>query len=139
MTNSVWKKVGLALATAIALTQVASAAGVEYGLGKYEYEANCQVCHGSTGQGDGEFSQYLNVKPADLTVLTVNNDGVFPFLDVFQTVDGRAVVRGHGDPMPVWGNTFTEQIGESAGPYGSELLIRARIVSLVDYVQSLQR
>lgn len=109
-------------------------------LGADTFRVACAVCHGSSGQGDGEFASVLTVRPPDLTRLSAGNDGVFPYLRVFQTVDGRASVRAHGTSvMPIWGDTFTREIGETAGPFGSELLVRARIVALVDYVESLQR
>ncbi|MBN9310119.1 MAG: c-type cytochrome [Devosia sp.] len=109
-------------------------------LGADTYRVACAVCHGSSGQGDGEFASVLTVRPPDLTRLSARNDGVFPYLKVFQTIDGRASVKAHGTAiMPIWGDTFTREIGQAAGPFGSELLVRARIVALVDYVESLQR
>jgi mono/diheme cytochrome c family protein len=109
-------------------------------VGEEAFRVSCAVCHGSTGMGDGEFANVLTVRPSNLTTLSANNDGVFPYLEVFQTVDGRTTLRAHGTSlMPIWGDYFKRQIGESAGPYGGELLTRARIVALVDYVESLQK
>jgi mono/diheme cytochrome c family protein len=126
--------VGLAFASPGKAQDVTNAVGEE------AFRVSCAVCHGSTGQGDGEFADVLTVKPSDLTTLAASNDGVFPYLQVFQTVDGRATVRAHGTSvMPIWGDYFRRQIGETAGPYGGELLARARIVALVDFVESLQR
>lgn len=122
---------------------LASGTGVfaqENVVGADAYRTSCAVCHGSDGKGYGEFADVLTVKPSDLTVLAKNNDGVFPYLYVFQTVDGRAVIPAHGSRvMPIWGSSFTREIGESAGPFGAELLIRAKIVALADYVESLQQ
>lgn len=68
------------------------------------------------------------------------SDKKFPFLDVFMIVDGRTGVRGHGSTeMPIWGSVFQREAGESAGPYGAELMMRARLVALVDYIESLQK
>lgn len=107
-------------------------------VGEAAYNVACAVCHGSTGQGNGEFADVLAVKPPDLTKLSASNDGVFPYLKVFQTVDGRTTVRAHGSSvMPIWGDHFTRDV--DAGGYGAELLVRARIVALVDYVESLQQ
>jgi mono/diheme cytochrome c family protein len=104
-----------------------------------EYETACAVCHGISGRGDGNLVQFLNVKPTDLTKLSANNDGVFPFLKVFQIVDGRTLVSGHGErDMPVWGNRYQEEIGETYGPYGGERAVRARVLELVYYIQSIQ-
>jgi len=36
--------------------------------GKQLYMANCAVCHGNTGHGDGPGAAALNPKPLDLTV-----------------------------------------------------------------------
>lgn len=108
-------------------------------IGADAYTAACAVCHGSDGKGAGEFADVLTVAPPDLTVLKAQNDDVFPYLDVFQIVDGRTTLRAHGtSAMPIWGDTFKQQIGEYAGPFGSELLVRARIVALVDYIESIQ-
>ena len=108
-------------------------------VGKQVYSEACAVCHGANGHGDGEFAQYLNVKPSDLTVLAKNNHGVFPFLEVYHVVDGRTGVRGHGGgDMPIWGNVFSRELGETGSIYGSVLYTRAKVISVVDYVQSLQ-
>lgn len=108
-------------------------------LGKQLYGESCAVCHGLDGRGGGEFAQYLNVTPPSLVTLTKNNHGDYPYLQVFQVVDGRSGVRGHGpSDMPIWGNVFARDAGEIGGPYGAELLVRARVVALVDYIESLQ-
>ncbi|MBK8084179.1 MAG: cytochrome c [Devosia sp.] len=109
-------------------------------VGRSGFETACAVCHGASGQGDGEFADVLTVRPPDLTKLSAANDGEFPYLKVFQVVDGRTTMRAHGtSAMPIWGDYFTREIGGSAGQFGTELLVRARIVALVDYVQSLQK
>jgi len=78
-------------------------------------------------------------KPADLSLLEQNNDYVFPYLKVFQAIDGRAVIPDHGTrEMPVWGRRYIEDIGETYGPYGGEAAVRARVRDLVAYVRALQ-
>ena len=67
-------------ATSVAMPVVAQ----EMAASSHEFETACAVCHGTSGRGDGNLVQFLNVKPTDLTKLSANNDGVYPFLRVFQ-------------------------------------------------------
>ena len=115
----------------------------EVAAGKAEYEIACHACHGDKGKGDGPLAQYLTIKPADLSQLTKINHGTYPFLQIFQTIDGRAVVKAHGDgPMPIWGNRYTVASGvggvEPYKTYGAEPFVRARILELTYYIQTLQ-
>ncbi|MEZ5815523.1 MAG: cytochrome C [Hyphomicrobiaceae bacterium] len=104
-----------------------------------EYRISCQVCHGARGKGDGPMASSLKKKPIDLTQLENNNDYKFPFLKVFMTIDGRTMIPAHGTrEMPVWGRRYVEEIGDKYGPYGGEAAVRARVLELVYYVQSLQ-
>lgn len=104
-----------------------------------EYRISCEICHGRRGKGDGPMAANLARKPSDLTLLEQNNDYQFPFLKVFQHIDGRAMIPAHGTrEMPVWGRRYIEDIGETYGPYGGEAAVRARVSDLVHYVRSLQ-
>jgi len=95
----------------------------------------CASCHGPQAKGDGPMTSVLQVKPADLTAITKRNGGKFPSDIVFRTIDGRNPVKGHGgQSMPVWGNAFLRADG-GATPE----VIRARIDSLVHYIESIQQ
>lgn len=107
-------------------------------VGRNEYVVACAVCHGESAKGDGPFARLMNISVPSLTNLSAQNEGNFPFLEAFMTVDGRTQVEGHGAPMPVWGERFTAAVGEDYGPYGSELVVRGRILSLVTYLESVQ-
>ena len=72
-------------------------------------------------------------KPADLTQLTKNNDGQFPFWRMYRVIDGREEVKAHGPrTMPIWGVEL--QVVE-----GSELRATGRILELIYYLKSIQR
>lgn len=116
----------------------------EVAAGAAEYRIACFQCHGEAGKGDGPMSLLLTIKPADLTQLAKKNNGKFPFLDVFQTIDGRAVVKAHGEgPMPIWGDRYVAQSGaagvEPYKSYTAEPFVRARILELTYYIQSIQQ
>jgi mono/diheme cytochrome c family protein len=106
--------------------------------GEAEYMQACASCHGESGIGDGPLAELMTVPVPSLTTIAQQNDGVFPMLDVIQVIDGRSGVRGHGYPMPVWGDRFDAEVAESAGPYGSELVIRGRVLALATYLESIQ-
>ena len=120
------------------LLSASIAANAQDEAGKNEYMVACAVCHGESGMGDGPFARLMTIDVPSLTTLSAQNEGDFPFLKVFMTVDGRTQAEGHGAPMPVWGERFAEAVGDDAGPYGSELIIRGRILSLVNYIESIQ-
>lgn len=113
-------------------------------LGKAEYQANCMVCHGAKGKGDGSYAELLKTKLPDLTTLAKNNGGVFPYSRVYEVVDGRQEVKAHGSrEMPIWGQRYS-MAGATAAehyvdvPYDMEAFVRGRILALVDYIYRLQ-
>lgn len=124
-----------ALATILVIS--ADLAGAEE-TGRAEYMYNCAACHGETGLGDGPVARYINVETPDLTTLSRQNDGVFPLLQVIQVIDGRAGVGPHGTMMPIWGERFMASEIEDAGPYGAEVIVRGRILSLAHYLEAIQ-
>ena len=73
-------------------------------VGKLEYQASCASCHGADGKGTGPVAPSLTKKPADLTTLAKQNNGVFPFGRIYETIDGQIEVKSHGTrEMPVFG------------------------------------
>ncbi len=110
-------------------------------IGAEEYRISCQVCHGVEGRGDGPMTKVLTVKPSDLTQISKKNGGTFPLLKVMHIVDGRPLISAHGDgrSMPIWGARYKAEQGGKYGPYGGEMAVRARILELVFYIQSIQQ
>ncbi|MGS4947808.1 c-type cytochrome [Meridianimarinicoccus sp. RP-17] len=120
-----------------ALCLAASAAAADE-TGRQEYMNYCASCHGESGMGDGEIARYLNVDTPSLTTLSAQNDGVFPLLEVIHVIDGRSGLGPHGTMMPVWGARFKEAEVDEGGPYGAEVIVRGRILSLATYLESIQ-
>lgn len=83
--------------------------------GEVIYVRYCASCHGLSMKGDGAVASGLKNVPTDLTTLTVNNRGVFPYELVASIIDGRTTSRTHGTPdMPVWGEIFAVTTGTEA-------------------------
>lgn len=112
-------------------------------LGEAKYEADCAVCHGVTGKGDGPFAESLKEGAPSLAMLRSNNGGVFPFERVYALIDGRKEVRGHGTrEMPIWGDRYAAKSFKIHDPFigrwYAEQIIHTRIRALVEYIASLQ-
>lgn len=104
-------------------------------LGRLGYRIHCASCHGDSGRGDGPMAEYLKVPTTDLTRLAVSRKGSFPRTEVYDAIDGRREVRGHGPAsMPVWGATFQERGKDTP----QEQEVREKLLDLVAYVESIQ-
>ena len=127
-----------ALALVVGILVALNGAAFAEDAGKAEYVNSCAACHGETAAGDGPLAELMTVPVPPLTNLSAANDGVFPMLAVIHSIDGRQGTKGHGYPMPTWGKRFTQEI-ENAGPYGSEIIVRGRVLSLAYYLESIQK
>lgn len=143
--NRIRNSIICAVVAAFGIVGTAAAAGKEkVDLGKREYMNKCAVCHGQGGRGDGGAIDILKRTPADLTTLSKTNGGVFPVDRVYAVIDGREMVKGHGErDMPIWGNDYQrERVAADEyyfdSPYTMEMYVRARILALIDYLHRIQ-
>jgi mono/diheme cytochrome c family protein len=130
-----------ALALAAAGLAAAPAAAQDPAYAERIFQERCAACHGAEARGDGPVAELLKVQPADLRRLAAENDGVYPFQRVYEIIDGRDRIQGHGtSAMPVWGDYFrAEALSEAQRTLiDPEELVQARILSLVYYLQTLQ-
>ena len=126
---------GIALALLLSTQAISLAA--DGNSGKQMYLQYCSSCHGKDGKGDGTVSRDLKVRVPDLTGLAKKHKGVYPLDDVMETIDGRRLVRAHGDRnMPVWGESFHSE-GEGKKYPELTTLLKAKIIA--EYVSSLQK
>ena len=140
------KKIVIAALTMMGAGGFASAAEKKpkVDLGKSEYINSCAFCHGKDGKGTGAINDLFKKSPTDLTMLAKKNNGVFPFDRVYAVIDGREMVKGHGDrDMPAWGNRYASDSIKAAEyymdvPYDADMYSRARILSLIDYLNRMQ-
>ena len=102
--------------------------------GKEMFEAYCAACHGKDGKGGGPVAPALKTRPADLTLLTRQNEGKFPALRVARAITGEVGVSAHGSKeMPIWGPVFMSM------SHQHESGVHLRVANLTDYVKSLQQ
>ena len=130
----------LLLSTTIAMAQEAtktikrgaSAPVTSAGSGVEMFNTYCAVCHGKDGKGDGPAASEFKIPPANLTLLSVNNNGKFPADHVAETIrTGPRDAKAHGSrEMPVWGKVFSSM--------GERAQIEQRIHNLTKYIESLQ-
>jgi len=107
-----------------------------------DFRQYCAQCHGPTGVGNGPVAPALKKKPANLTLLSKNNGGVFPEDEVRSFIDGTKIAEGHGTrEMPIWGYAFMFRQGSHTGTGGpplSQEQVNHKINRLVEYVKSIQ-
>jgi mono/diheme cytochrome c family protein len=107
--------------------------------GASDFRQYCAQCHGFKGVGDGPVAAALKKKPANLTLLSKNNGGVFPEEEVHNFIDGSKVAEGHGTrEMPIWGYAFANPNNGPGGVQRTPEQIKAKINRLVEYVKSIQ-
>lgn len=129
----------LAATSVLGATAVLAQDAEEFKVGRDEYLVACAACHGEAADGNGEIATMFKDPVPDLTGIAARNDGVFPLLGVIQAIDGRAVVRGHGNPMPVFGNRYRAATDSADTLMGAEAVARSRVLELALYLQSIQK
>lgn len=139
------KRASVAAAVVAGAMSWVSPAAVAQGkvdIGKREFQANCAVCHGAQGKGDGPYAGMGTQRVPDLTVLAKANGGVFPLARVYEVIEGERDIKAHGTrDMPIWGQEYKKKAAEyyMDAPYDPEAYVRARILALSEYIYRLQQ
>lgn len=121
---------------------VERASAQEAMFGKAAFMDNCAVCHGPEGAGDGPVAELFAQRPRNLQHLAKDNNGAYPFSEVYQAISGTRTVGGHGySEMPIWGNLFMEDaLPKTIHPgVDAEEIVQGRILALVYYLQTIQK
>jgi mono/diheme cytochrome c family protein len=127
------------VATAGLITTPAGAQDVS--MGKEIFHGRCAVCDGVEGKGDGLVGELFRQRPKNLALLTKENGGVFPLEKVYQSIDRRSKIAGHGDSnMPVWGEYFMVDTlsDQRIDPKAARDIVAGRIYAVVYYLESIQ-
>lgn len=132
----------LALVTGLVIASPAVFAQPGADLGKMEFVSNCASCHGVDGKGNGPLGNLLQKSPPDLTLLAHNNNGVLPINRLYEVIDGSGVPSHGTRDMPVWGMEYRVEearaLREARGNYDAPALVRARILTLLEYINRIQ-
>jgi mono/diheme cytochrome c family protein len=105
--------------------------------GEATYRRYCAACHGTDAKGDGVVAGFMTPRPPDLTLLAKNNGGTFPTMRVINIIDGREVVRAHGErEMPVWGEEFARERSQATD---ARAQARGQVQEIASYLQSIQQ
>jgi mono/diheme cytochrome c family protein len=108
--------------------------------GEHDFRLYCSNCHGEGGRGDGPKTFGLSGPAPDLTRLSERNGGMFPGERLQAIIDGREILKNHGErEMPVWGTWFKMEAEEDlGGAEGDEGTVQRRITALIDFLETLQ-
>lgn len=105
-------------------------------VGKKEFVSYCASCHGSNGKGEGPIVHFLKRKPPNLTQLSKNNNGHFPFERIWGVFDGTYIFAEHGtSEMPIWGYKFIRETQEENEP---NTVAKAKALDIILYIQVIQ-
>jgi mono/diheme cytochrome c family protein len=105
--------------------------------GQKMFSTYCAACHGATGTGNGPAAQSLKVPPADLTLLSQKNKGVFPAQHVQSVLQFGVQNPAHGTPeMPIWGDLMLTLHPSSQD---AATLVNQRIFNLTEYLKKIQK
>jgi mono/diheme cytochrome c family protein len=126
--------VAIAVVAAVALHPQIAAAQTA----KQDYDKYCAACHGPAGKGNGTAAYVMPPHGMpDLTQLTKQNGGVFPFDEVVDIIDGRKNIPTHERlQMPFWGVVMQKE-GKEFTPE-SNADVKRRITALATYIEGLQ-
>jgi len=111
---------------------------VSYFYGQQIYGDNCVMCHGDGGQGDGPMADQLYAKPADLTRLTLENNGEYPRNRVLSHIDGYARGGNSSGAMPEFGLLL---LGDDVLVETGEGIVTPTpkaLIAVSNYIESLQ-
>lgn len=107
-----------------------------------EYRKFCVSCHGPTGKGDGPVATQLKTPPGDLTLLSKNNNGKFPYKQVFDSISGKNLIKTHGTrEMPIYSLVLATppQHGGGGSVRRSQYQVDLEIKRITDYIKSIQQ
>lgn len=120
------------------LAGIAGCAEVEVPTGAALFADNCTACHGADATGSGWVGAGLQRKPADLTLLSNRNGGVFPMQMVLSTIDGFHRNPRFETAMPEFGSFFSGPMDQIELD-GVMTPVPEPLLLVAEYLRSLQK
>lgn len=102
------------------------------------FARHCTSCHGRGGEGDGPLASDLAVHPANLTLLSERNGGVFPTEDVIAQVHGYTGRTQFGT-MPEFGRDISGPMVDWVADSGEVIPTPQGLIDLARYLESIQQ
>lgn len=109
------------------------------GEGAAAYAANCAMCHGPGGRGDGPLAGDLDTAPQDLTRLSAENGGTFPVNRVLSYIDGYTRQGRDDVEMPEFGLLLEGPSVPVETGEGVFTPTPRPLAALLTYLESIQR
>lgn len=106
--------------------------------GQALFVENCAVCHGADGTGNGEMARAMQTPPANLTLIAVRNNDVFPRSKVLSTIDGYAKSDIDSPGMPEFGALLQGDLVPLDTGDGILTPTPRKMVALLEYLESIQ-
>ena len=101
------------LLTLLAVSPIAVSADVPLAYeGRGLFVSYCQLCHGTSGKGDGPLAKAMKIRPSDLTITIRARSDTFLMRTITgkgrQTITGRDRHNLLSNAMPEWKDIFSE-------------------------------
>ena len=106
--------------------------------GRADYMDFCAGCHGESGRGDGPAAVSLDAPPSDLTRISAQNGGAFPFVAVMAKIDGYAKGEEAHSGMPAFWPLLEGRTVMIETDPGVMTPTPERLVALARYIESIQ-
>lgn len=106
--------------------------------GRALFAEDCAACHGPEAKGNGPLAKGLKTQPADLTKIASRRDGVWPMLEIMSIVDGYSKRTNPRDDMPIIVGLTEGPMTEFDSGNGITRQVPARLVAVVEYLESIQ-
>lgn len=107
--------------------------------GKAVFMANCAVCHGEDGKGEGPLARRMATPPKNLTLIALRSDDSFPRARIMSIIDGYARSGMTGESMPEFGALLEGDLIPFDSGDGVQTPTPRKLVALLEYIESIQQ